>query len=111
MHRDRHGSGKRIPYRRAQDQVTTYLSDKDYSPLAKMLKERLASLDPKKCIAFLTRVAVMSPGLYHMRNTWRIQGVHAVKLLLTLMISSPAKMITVLHTITSLNPAARGHWQ
>lgn len=53
-------------YRRAQDQVTTYLSDKDFRPLAGMLKERLASLDPRKSVAFLTRVAVMSPGLYHM---------------------------------------------
>src|SRR5271154_4442673 len=40
-------------YRRAQDQVTTYLSDKDFKPLARMLKERLASLDPKKSVAFL----------------------------------------------------------
>ena len=54
-------------YRRAQDQVTTYLSDKDFKPLAEMLKEPgLASLDPIKSIAFLTRVAAMSPGLYHM---------------------------------------------
>jgi hypothetical protein len=53
-------------YRRAQDQVTTYLSDKDFRPLSAMLKERLASLDPNKSIAFLSRVAVMSPGLYHM---------------------------------------------
>src|SRR5262245_32672879 len=53
-------------YRRAQDQMTTYLSDKDFKPLAEMLKERLASLDSKKAVAFLTRVAVMSPGLYHM---------------------------------------------
>ncbi len=27
-------------YRRAQDQVTTYLSDKDFKPLAEMLKKR-----------------------------------------------------------------------
>src|ERR1700722_606015 len=53
-------------YRRAQDQVTTSHADKDFEPLAEMLKERLASLDPKKSVAFLTRVAVMSPGLYHM---------------------------------------------
>lgn len=50
----------------AQRQVTTYLSDKDFRPLAKMLAERLAPLDPKRSIAFLTRVAVMSPGMYHM---------------------------------------------
>jgi hypothetical protein len=53
-------------YRRAQDQVTTYLSDKDFKPLAEMLRERLAPLDPNKSVAFLTRVAAMSPGLYHM---------------------------------------------
>ena len=53
-------------YRRAQDQVTTYLSDKDFRPLAELLAERLAPLDPKKAIAFLTRVAAMSPGIYHM---------------------------------------------
>lgn len=53
-------------YRPAQDQVTTYLSDKDFRPLAEMLKEELASLNPEKTIVFLTRVAVMSPGLYHM---------------------------------------------
>jgi Domain of unknown function (DUF1788) len=53
-------------YRRAQDQVTTYLADKDFKPLAEMLKERLAPLDTKKSIVFLTRVAVMSPGIYHM---------------------------------------------
>jgi hypothetical protein len=53
-------------YRRAQDQVTTYLSDKDFRPLAEMLKDRLAPLDPKKAVAFLARVAAMSPGLYHM---------------------------------------------
>jgi len=51
---------------RAQNQVTTYLSDKDYRRLSTMLAERLASLDPKKAIAFLTRVAAMSPGIYQM---------------------------------------------
>jgi len=57
---------KQEGYRRAQDQVTTYLSDKDFRPLSEMLRERLAPFDPDKSIAFLTRVAVMSPGLYHM---------------------------------------------
>jgi hypothetical protein len=51
---------------RAQQQVTTYLSDRDFRPLARMLAERLAPLDAKKSIAFLTRVAAMSPGLYQM---------------------------------------------
>jgi hypothetical protein len=51
---------------RAQQQVTTYLSDRDFRPLAKMLADRLSPLDPRKSIAFLTRVAAMSPGIYQM---------------------------------------------
>ena len=53
-------------YLKAQEQVTTYLSDRDWRPLANLLTERLADLDPAKNIAFLTRVAVMAPGIYHM---------------------------------------------
>ena len=53
-------------YPNAQDQVTTYLSDRDWMPLAKMLEDRLKKLDPAKDIAFLTRVAAMAPGVYHM---------------------------------------------
>ena len=53
-------------YVKAQEQATTYLSDSDWRPLADLLTERLANLDPAKNIAFLTRVAVMAPGIYHM---------------------------------------------
>src|SRR3954471_10292550 len=53
-------------YLAAQDQVTTYLSDKDWLPLAKLLEGRLKKLNPAKDIAFLTRVAAMAPGIYHM---------------------------------------------
>jgi hypothetical protein len=53
-------------YLAAQEQVTTYLSDRDWLPLSKMLAEQLGKLDPAKDIAFLTRVAVMAPGIYHM---------------------------------------------
>ena len=34
--------------------------------LRRLLAERLAALDPAKTIVFLTRVAAMAPGLYHM---------------------------------------------
>src|SRR6202035_2320505 len=53
-------------YLAAQDQVTTYLSDRDWRPLAGLLGERLAGLDPARSIAFLTRVGAMAPGIYHM---------------------------------------------
>ncbi len=52
-------------YLTAQEQVTTYLSDRDWRPLADLLAERLQEYDPAKTIAFLTRVAVMAPGIYH----------------------------------------------
>lgn len=53
-------------YLEAQEQVTTYLSDRDWCPLADLLIERLEKHDPEKSIAFLTRVAAMAPGIYHM---------------------------------------------
>jgi hypothetical protein len=53
-------------YLAAQEQVTTYLSDRDWKPLADLVAERLALYDPAKNIVFLTRVAAMAPGLYHM---------------------------------------------
>ncbi len=53
-------------YLEAQEQVTTYLSDRDWCPLAELLAERLKKHDPEKSIAFLTRVAAMAPGIYHM---------------------------------------------
>lgn len=52
-------------YLTAQEQVTTYLSDRDWRPLADLLAERLKEYDPAKTIAFLIRVAVMAPGIYH----------------------------------------------
>jgi bacteriophage exclusion system BrxB-like protein len=52
-------------YLAAQDQVTTYLSDRDWKPLASLLAERLAQFDPKKSVTLLTRVAAMAPGIYH----------------------------------------------
>ncbi len=53
-------------YPEAQEQVTTYLSDRDWCPLAELLAERLAKYDENNSIVFLTRVGAMSPGLYHM---------------------------------------------
>ena len=45
---------KQRGYLAAQEQVTTYLSDRDWRPLADLLAERLADLDPGKSITFLT---------------------------------------------------------
>ena len=52
-------------YVEAQQQVTTYLSSKVWIPLWDLLAERLASISPQNSIVFLTRVAAMSPGIFH----------------------------------------------
>lgn len=53
-------------YLAAQEQITTYLSDRDWRPLANLLAEKLVDCDPASSIAFLTRVAAMSPRIYDM---------------------------------------------
>lgn len=50
----------------AQDQITVYLSDPDWQPLAYLLANRLDALDVKKDIVFLTRAGAMGPAIYHM---------------------------------------------
>ena len=53
-------------YVEAQQQVTTYLSSKVWIPLWDLLAGRLASISPENSVVFLTRVAAMSPGIFHM---------------------------------------------
>jgi len=53
-------------YLEAQQQVTTYLSSKVWIPLWDLLAERLASISAENSVVFLTRVAAMSPGIFHM---------------------------------------------
>jgi len=50
----------------AQEQLTTYLSDRDWRPLADLLTQRLQSLDESTEVVFLMRAAAMAPGIYHM---------------------------------------------
>ena len=53
-------------YVEAQQQVTTYLSSKVWVPLWDLLADRLSPIDPDNSVVFLTRVAAMSPGIFHM---------------------------------------------
>jgi len=55
-------------YVEAQQQVTTYLSSKVWLPLWELLAQRLASINPDSSVVFLTRVAAMSPGIFHMSS-------------------------------------------
>ena len=52
-------------YVEAQQQVTTYLSNKVWMPLWDLLAERLSPINPENSVVFLTRVATMSPGIFH----------------------------------------------
>ena len=53
-------------YKMAQRQVTTYLTNPIWRPLATMITERLSKLDPGRSVVFLTRAAAMAPGIYAM---------------------------------------------
>lgn len=53
-------------YVEAQQQLTTYLSSKVWVPLWDLLAHRLATINPENSVVFLTRVAAMSPGIFHM---------------------------------------------
>lgn len=50
----------------AQEQITTYLSDRDWRPLADLLTERLQALNGSTQVVFLMRAAAMAPGIYYM---------------------------------------------
>lgn len=50
----------------AQEQMTTYLSDRDWRPLAALLTERLQTLNDSTEVVFLMRAAAMAPAIYHM---------------------------------------------
>jgi hypothetical protein len=52
-------------YVEAQQQMSTYLSNKVWVPLWDLLAERLAPIRPENSVVFLTRVAAMSPGIFH----------------------------------------------
>ncbi len=46
----------------AEEQVNTYLSDDDFTPLPSLLAERLAPLRPDRDVAFLVRAASLAPS-------------------------------------------------
>jgi hypothetical protein len=50
----------------AQEQVTTYLSDKEWLPLPETLEKQMKPLDPQRHVAFLMRAGSMAPAIYQM---------------------------------------------
>ncbi len=52
----------------AQAQVTTYLTRPEWVPLPELVLGRLAGLDARQDVAFLTRAAALAPAIYHMSS-------------------------------------------
>ncbi len=52
----------------AQEQVTMYLKDRDWSPLPDMICNRMKELDPEQDIVFLLRAGAMAPYIYYMSS-------------------------------------------
>jgi hypothetical protein len=70
-------------YEAAQEQVTIYLSDRDWRPLPELLAEKLRPLDPKRDVVFLIRAGAMAPAIYQMsRLLDEMQGLTAVTTIL-----------------------------
>ena len=53
-------------YVEAQQQLTTYISSNVWVSLWDLLAKRLTTFNPENSVVFLTRVAAMSPGIFHM---------------------------------------------
>lgn len=51
-------------FARAQQSVSTLLSDDAFLPLPLQLQERVRPLDPQKDIVFLVRIAALAPAIY-----------------------------------------------
>lgn len=67
----------------AQEQLTTYLSDRDWRPLPDLLAEKLKPLDSKRDVVFLLRAGAMAPAIYHMSKLLdEMQGRTAVTTIL-----------------------------
>ena len=70
-------------FERAQEQVTTYLSDPDWAPLPDLVLARLKDLNPARDVAFLGRASALAPALYHMSKLLdEMQGRTAVTTIL-----------------------------
>lgn len=55
---------KQFGFQRAQETVSTLLSDKDFMPLPDELEEQMRGLDPIQDVVFLVRIAALGPAIY-----------------------------------------------
>ncbi len=57
---------KEMGFEEATKQIASYLTNKNWQPLPRLLQEKIKGLDAKKHVVFLTRAASMAPRIYFM---------------------------------------------
>jgi hypothetical protein len=67
----------------AQEQATTYLSDRVWMPLSDLLAGCLVELQPNTDIVFLIHAAAMGPAIYHMSKL--LDEMHGITLMTTIL--------------------------
>ena len=55
---------RQLGFKRAQETVSTLLSDDDFMPLPDAVEEHVQNLDPAVDIVFLVRMAALGPAIY-----------------------------------------------
>lgn len=64
-------------FQKAQEQVTTYLTDQDFQSVDKLLAEKYKDLNPETDIVFLWRLGSLSPNI--LRPSGLIERLHSEK--------------------------------
>ena len=97
-------------YIEAQNQLTTYLSDEDWCPLAELIEEKLDGCDPANTVAFLVQVAAMSPGIFDMSTLLGDMHVRKVRIPTILFYPGSLEGTTHLRFMDIRERTALGHY-
>ena len=74
---------KEFGFSRAQETVTTLISDDEFMPISQEIAKRLKGLNPKTDICFLVRVGVFGPAIY--RSAKLLNELHGQTLIPTIL--------------------------
>ena len=74
---------KDFGFSRAQETVTTLISDDEFMPISREIAKRLKGLDPDTDVCFLVRVGVLGPAIY--RSAKLLNELHGQTLIPTIL--------------------------
>lgn len=74
---------KEFGFSRAQETVTTLISDDEFMPISREIAKRLKGLDPDTDVCFLVRVGVLGPAIY--RSAKLLNELHGQTLIPTIL--------------------------